>query len=439
MQRRSSWLLILAVVGCDDAGERRYDQVDTPTPIPVEAQISPEDEIAAHERDPSIPDPEQVAKCVRGTGRNETGECEALRTRDQDHGQQVQLPKGALVMGDIPSRYDARAYESEMRSRWSGTPPRIAPAPALWVDLHEVTHAAYAKCVEDGKCTKASCDGTDDPAGRFSTEVLATIPQTCVTHEQAETFCNAKGGRLPTELEWEYAARGSDARLYPWGNEIRDEYSSALLPVSGLVDVSYFGLRGMGANAAEWVADEFKLDIGFEHFVSKPFRDENNALAKAGRDKGGGWVAKHGKAGSRQRRVKAHGLLGFRCVAEVAEGTEVLTIPDSPREVPLVTNIASVELFGGVAEALDKSEATKFCGSLSFHWADTLLEDWRLPTLAEVEASAVVFRGPGPFWTSEGAVEQSTDQGSRAPDAPWRSIEAGDDDLFAARCVRTAS
>lgn len=438
MQRRSSWILILAIFGCD-AEQRRYDSVDTPTPIPEETQLAPEDQIAAHEKDPSIPDPQKVAKCVRGTGRNAEGECEVLRTREGAYGQQVQLPKGALVMGDIPARYDARAYERELRSRWSGTPPRIAPAPAVWVDLHEVTHGAYAKCVEAGKCTPANCEGTDDPSGRFSTEVLTTIPQTCVTHEQAEAFCGAYGGRLPSELEWEYAARGSDARIYPWGNEMRDEYGGALLPVSGLVDVSYFGLRGMGANATEWVAEPFELDTGLAQFISGPFREESNGLAKYGRDQGGGWVAKSSKAGARQRRVKAHGLLGFRCAADLEPGTEPLTIPEGPRDVPLVTNLAPLELFGGVAEALSEREAVKFCDNLSFDWAGSKLDDWRLPSAAEVEAAAVVFRGPGPFWTSEGAMEQGTESGTRAPDDPWRVIEAKADELFAARCVRSAS
>ena len=207
--------------GCD-AAESRYDVVDTPTPVPskVEGPPRPPDEVAE-------PDPELVAKCVRGTGRNAEGECEALRRQELDYVQRIQLPRGDFVMGDIPVRYDASKTRKDPKSSWSGNPPRQARVEALWLDLHEVTRSAYAKCVADGKCTEAKCQPGQEPTFKQTGEELGEVPQTCVTHAQAEAFCQAYGGRLPTEAEWEFAARGVDARIFPWGNEVRDEYPAS--------------------------------------------------------------------------------------------------------------------------------------------------------------------------------------------------------------------
>jgi formylglycine-generating enzyme required for sulfatase activity len=99
------------------------------------------------------------------------------------------------------------------------------------IGIYEVTTAKYFACSEQGKCKRASrvneWDGISaaerkaydslcnivDPAGR------AQQPINCVDWDRADTYCRASGGRLPTEAEWEFAARGPDGRTYPWGDE----------------------------------------------------------------------------------------------------------------------------------------------------------------------------------------------------------------------------
>jgi formylglycine-generating enzyme required for sulfatase activity len=102
------------------------------------------------------------------------------------------------------------------------------------VDLYEVTAREYKACSDGGKCKRA---GTDvewpkiTPAERKIYAPLCTVndpdkaehPINCVTWEMANLFCKAEDKRLPTEAEWEYATRGPDGRVYPWGDEAPSE------------------------------------------------------------------------------------------------------------------------------------------------------------------------------------------------------------------------
>lgn len=103
-------------------------------------------------------------------------------------------------------------------------PPRERPAhrvevAAFELDRTEVTVAAYQACVRKGVCTASVPNDEQCNADRPGT---LDHPINCVSWGQASTYCSWVGKRLPTEEEWEYAARGAQGRLYPWGNDASD-------------------------------------------------------------------------------------------------------------------------------------------------------------------------------------------------------------------------
>ena len=79
----------------------------------------------------------------------------------------------------------------------------------------EVTVEAYGRCVTDGACTAPNAGG----ACNWAVAGREHHPVNCVDWNQANAFCHRIGGRLPTAEEWEYAAKGGDSRIYPWGND----------------------------------------------------------------------------------------------------------------------------------------------------------------------------------------------------------------------------
>jgi len=132
--------------------------------------------------------------------------------------------------------------------------PRQIDLPAFQIDTYEVTNAQYEEFVRE----------TDRAAsGNVYSDALADHPVTGVSWEDARSYCEWAGKRLPTEAEWEKAARGSDAFTYPWGDEWRDGLANTLefdagsvMPVGSFPDgASPYGVQDMAGNVWEWVDD----------------------------------------------------------------------------------------------------------------------------------------------------------------------------------------
>ena len=134
---------------------------------------------------------------------------------------------------------------------------------AFEIDATEVTQQAYARCAAAGACTTAHQSTCPfDPVG------APNVPVACVDWSEADAYCRWAGKRLPTEAEWEKAARGTDGRYYPWGNEAPTCARANLLDChNARVDVgstpsgdSPYGLHDMAGNVWEWTADLYASD-----------------------------------------------------------------------------------------------------------------------------------------------------------------------------------
>jgi eukaryotic-like serine/threonine-protein kinase len=191
---------------------------------------------------------------------------------------------------------------------------------AFWIDRTEVTNAQYQECVAAGACRVA-----DMPS--FDPEGKPTHPVVEVTWADARSYCTWAGARLPTEAEWEKAARGTDARLYPWGNEPPDCKRAnywgkeggcvgTTAPVGSYpTGASPYGALDMAGNALEWVADWY----GQDYYSASPDRNPTGPDSGPGRVlRGLGWgpspVGPHVAIRIYTDPAKRGNSIGFRCV-----------------------------------------------------------------------------------------------------------------------------
>jgi formylglycine-generating enzyme required for sulfatase activity len=166
----------------------------------------------------------------------------------------VYVPAGEFTMG-------SNGYDDEK-------PVHTVYLDAFWIDKTEVTNKMYAKCVDAGVCTKPTNTNSRNHSSYYGNSEFDNYPVIYVNWNMAKTYCEWAGRRLPTEAQWEKAARGTDARIYPWGDDAPNDtllnynYKVGDTAKVGSYETgkSPYGAYDMAGNVWEWVNDWYQSD-----------------------------------------------------------------------------------------------------------------------------------------------------------------------------------
>ena len=294
---------------------------------------------------------------------------------DKQVSEMVRVPAGVARLGATPGEleslkracmqlYDARVHEltcedqgfpavliGAQHTMFQGNARRVSLR-SFAIDRHEVTTAEYRECVAGGACSAAPLLAGDE------THLAPPLPMVNVTWQDAADYCRWRGKRLPTEDEWEKAARGTDGRRWPWGNQNRrdganvgraedpgltrsvtaaqrsryplpnfigdraDGFAAAAAPGSLVWGASPYGAYDMAGNVREWVADYYRPDLVEPSRGSRARRSPPSILPNRYRVvRGGSWELPRLVARTYFRQyldpLDRAADLGFRCARDL--------------------------------------------------------------------------------------------------------------------------
>ena len=246
----------------------------------------------------------------------------------------VEITGGEFIMGtSLEDAYDRHAlwYALSGNQEFGGPPPFSAEVPSMTVSLPTfqidqvpVTVARYRHCVVAGVCRVSDPPDVDAPGDYFDNPIYDDYPA-LVPWYDANAYCQWVGKRLPTEAEWEKAARGTDGRLYPWGNEWdENRVATTLEPVGTRPDgASPYGVLDMLGAFPQWTLDPVQLYPGTPFRLDDRYKD--NKMARGGAP--APWFNELDKIVS--VRLANYGIgedwLAFRCV----QGPEPLDLVEA--------------------------------------------------------------------------------------------------------------
>ena len=245
----------------------------------------------------------------------------------KDGYEMILIPRGVAIFG---TGADDPYFKESSTDREK--PQFKADIPEFYIGIYCVTNEQYFKFVRETGHRPPEQATWGTPVwqnGKFPEE-KANHPVVCVSWDDAKAYCDWAGLSLPTELQWEKAARGFDGRIYPWGNEWNEKkcrnYNNKGLGTTCAVDdypegTSIFGVFNMSGNVWEWVKDWYESNV-YERYARNNLTLPNTGQFKLLR--GGSW---HG-----DRPVP------FRCAAR---------LPKNPGDRANVVGFRCVRCVGG--------------------------------------------------------------------------------------------
>ncbi len=223
------------------------------------------------------------------------------------------IPGGTFQMGSTGIRLDEEPIHAVTLSPY-------------WIDSTEVTNAMYMQCVEEGKCSPPDSSESHTRSSYYGNTAFDNYPVVYVSWRDAQNYCEWAGKQLPTEAQWEFAARGTDGRIYPWGNTsptcddanywLNDSSNGCVGDTAevGSYDSgkSPFGVYDMAGNVWEWVYEYYGS------YASKSQTDPQGPTTGNYRVlRGGSWYGCEIFLRSSDRDwfepELTYGFIGFRC------------------------------------------------------------------------------------------------------------------------------
>lgn len=276
--------------------------------------------------------------------------------------EEIYIPGGEYVRGCAPDVVD---WECGIES----SPFNAVYVDAFDIDRLEVTNAQYAACEAAGVCPPPLSIASAARPHYYKNPIYDQYPMINVLQEYANAYCQWVGKRLPTEAEWEKAARGNDRRWFPWGNELPtcERTNTAILgrdkvlsdpcigdtaPVGSYPqNASPYGVLDMVGNVREWVSDVYdKL-----YHSRAPYYNPQGPQYDTGKGyfaRGGGWLDNYILSSNWVRHDEAEALsfkqIGFRCARSAGPGgtpTPTPTLTPTPTPTPFA--VAEIGPEGG--------------------------------------------------------------------------------------------
>jgi len=218
------------------------------------------------------------------------------------------VPPGEFIMGSYQGDYDEK-------------PALTVSQDAFYMDKYEVTNALYRNCVEANVCKEPQ------ETSQYNDEQKANHPVVYVDWNMATAYCEWRGARLPTEAEWEKAARGDDRRTYPWGEDISCKNANFSDCVKGTAAVgsyasgqSPYGIFDMSGNVWEWVNDWYNSSYYSQSSGANPTGPQSGEFRVL---RGGAWGYTPSLQSVSTRfwasPLKGDDNIGFRCARDAEE------------------------------------------------------------------------------------------------------------------------
>ncbi|MEW5940842.1 MAG: SUMF1/EgtB/PvdO family nonheme iron enzyme [Chloroflexota bacterium] len=233
----------------------------------------------------------------------------SIWTRPADGMTMMFVPEGSFEMGSDNGDSDEK-------------PVHTVYLDSYWMDMTEVTNAMYALCVSDGDCDPPQNTSSYTHSSYYGNSQYDDYPVIYVDWNQADAYCQWAGAGLPTEAEWEKAARGTDGRTYPWGEGIdcnKANYNGSCVGDTSAVGSyesgkSPYGIYDLAGNVWEWVADWYDSSYYSSSPSSNPLGPSSGQYRAL---RGGTWSINDDNVRSAGRNrvnpTNAYSVVGFRC------------------------------------------------------------------------------------------------------------------------------